>query len=180
MATTPKQKAVFDYIKNYIDENGFSPTFGEIAQHFKYKSKGTVYKHIKALKLKGLIRQEWNRVRSIQLASKRKKTASLLPVRGEWLSDGLRWYSPPYILTGIPPDIVHNNNSYLLLVKTSLLNKHHILKGDMVVVQPNTSEHCSGQQIVEHKKGGAALRTPSWKGNPDQIVGQISGVVRKY
>jgi len=180
MATTPKQKAVFDYIKNYIDENGFSPTFGEIAQHFKYKSKGTVYKHIKALKLKGLIRQEWNRVRSIQLASKRKKTASLLPVRGEWLSDGLRWYSPPYILTGIPPDIVHNNNSYLMLVKTSLLNKHHILKGDMVVVQPNTSEHCSGKQIVENKRGGTTLRNPPWKGNPDQIVGQISGVVRKY
>ena len=180
MATTPKQKAVFDYIKKYIEEHDFSPTFGEIAQHFKYRSKGTVYKHIKALKLKGLIRQEWNRVRSIQLASKRKKTTSLLQIKGEWLSSGLQWYRPPYNLTGIPPDIVHNNNSYLLVVKTSQLNKYHILKGDMVVVQTNTSEHCSGRRIVENRRGGAALRTPSWKGNPNQIVGQISGVVRKY
>ena len=61
MAITPKQKAVFEYIKDYIVENEFSPTFEEIAYHFKYKSKGTVYKHIKALKLKGLVRQEWNR-----------------------------------------------------------------------------------------------------------------------
>ena len=180
MATTPKQKAVFDYIKKYIEEHGFSPTFGEIAQHFKYRSKGTVYKHIKALKLKGLIRQEWNRVRAIQLASKRKTTTSLLQVKGEWLPGELQWYSPPYNLTGIPPDIVHNNNSYLLLVKTNQLNKYHILKGDMVVVQPNMSEHCSGRRIVENKGGGVALRTPLWKGNPDQIVGQISGVVRKY
>ena len=180
MATTPKQKAVSDYIKKYIDEHGFSPTFGEIAQHFKYKSKGTVYKHIKALKLKGLIRQEWNRVRSIQLASKRKKTTSLLQIKGEWLSSGLQWYSPPYSLMGIPPDIVHNNNSYLLAVKTIQLNKYHILKGDMVVVQTNTSEHCSGRRIVENRRGGAALRTPLWKGNPNQIVGQITGVVRKY
>ena len=180
MATTPKQKAVFDYIKKYINEHGFSPTFGEIAQHFKYRSKGTVYKHIKALKLKGLIRQEWNRVRPIQLASKRKKTTSLLQIKGEWLSSGLQWYNPPYNLTGIPPDIVHNNNSYLLLVKTSQLNKYHILKGDMVVVQTNTSERCSGRRIVENRRGGAVLRTPLWKGNPNQIVGQISGVVRKY
>jgi hypothetical protein len=67
-----------------------------------------------------------------------------------------------------------------MLVKTSLLNKYHILDGDMVVVQPNTSQHCSGQQIVEHKRGGTTLRAPSWKGNPNQIIGQISGVVRKY
>lgn len=180
MATTPKQKAVFDYIRNYISENGFSPTFEEIAFHFQYKSKGTVYKHIKALKLKGLIRQEWNRVRSIQIANKNKSTANLLPLKGEWRQSNLHWYQAPYILVGVPPDIALNNNSYVLAIKTNMLVNQQITKGDKIVVQPYVVKHCNGHIIVKHKNGSAVLRNPSWKSKAEKIVGQITGLVRKY
>ena len=179
MAITPKQKAVFDYIKNYIDENNFSPTFEELAYHFGYRSKGTVYKHIKALKLKGLLRQEWNRVRSISLTSIRKKTASLLPVKGEWNNKGLNWFKAPFSYIGIPPEIAHNNNSYIILINTHALQDKHILVGDALVVQPNASQHIAGFIIVDQRKQ-TVLREPAWKRYPSQIIGQISGVVRKY
>ena len=179
MAITPKQKAVFDYIKSYIDENSFSPTFEEIAHHFAYKSKGTVYKHIKALKLKGLLRQEWNRVRSIQLASRRKNTASLLPLKGEWTTRGLRWAKAPYIYMGIPPEIAHNNNSYIITVTTRDLLDKHTIQGDTLVVQPNISQHVSGSIIIEQRTR-PVLREPTWKRYPNQIIGQIAGVYRQY
>lgn len=180
MAITPKQKAVFEYIKDYIVENEFSPTFEEIAHHFKYKSKGTVYKHIKALKLKGLIRQEWNRVRSIELTGKRKKTASFLPLKAEWGKGGIGWYEPKYELIGVPVDMVHNNNAFLIYIKTNSLDKHNIIIGDYIVVDSKKTKHSMGPIIVENKKGAQSLQSASWNRDPIQIIGQLSGVFRVF
>jgi len=180
MTFTPKQKAVFDYIKHYIDENGFSPTFEEIAYNFKYKSKGTVYKHIKALKLKGLIRQEWNRVRSIQLTETKKLTSNLLPIKGEWKNNSIMWYEPNYEFEEAAGNTVYNNNSFLIKIKTAALEKHNIIREDQIVVQPTVSKHCAGFVIVKNRNSGHSLYKSSWNRNPERVLGQISGVMRKY
>jgi len=180
MTFTPKQKAVFDYIKHYIDENGFSPTFEEIAYNFKYKSKGTVYKHIKALKLKGLIRQEWNRVRSIQLTETKKLTSNLLPIKGEWKNNSIMWYEPNYEFEEAAGNTVYNNNSFLIKIKTAALKKHNIIREDQIVVLPTVSKHCTGFVIVKNRNSSHSLYKSSWNRNPERILGQISGVIRKY
>jgi repressor LexA len=180
MAITPKQKAVFEYIKDYIVENEFSPTFEEIAHRFKYKSKGTVYKHIKALKLKGLIRQEWNRVRSIELTGNRKKTANFLPLKGEWREDGINWKEPRYSLIGVPVDTVHNNNTFLIYIKTKSLDKYNIIMGDYIIVDSNKTKKSTGPIIVENKTGAQSLQSASWNRDPNQIIGQLSGVFRVF
>ncbi len=180
MTFTPKQKAVFDYIKHYIDENGFSPTFEEIAYNFKYKSKGTVYKHIKALKLKGLIRQEWNRVRSIQLTETKKLTSNLLPIKGEWKNNSIMWYEPNYEFEEAAGNTVYNNNSFLIKIKTAALKKHNIIREDQIVVQPTVSKHCTGFVIVKNRNSSHSLYKSSWNRNPERNLGQISGVIRKY
>ena len=180
MTFTPKQKAVFDYIKHYIDENGFSPTFEEIAHSFKYKSKGTVYKHIKALKLKGLIRQDWNRVRSIQLTETKTHTSNLLPVKGEWKKNSIMWYESNYEFEEAAGNTVYNNNAFLIKIKTAALKKHNIIRGDQIVVQPTVSKHCAGFVIVKNRNSGHSLYKSSWNRNPERVLGQISGVMRKY
>ena len=180
MTFTPKQKAVFDYIKHYINENGFSPTFEEIAYNFKYKSKGTVYKHIKALKLKGLIRQDWNRVRSIQLTETKKLTSNLLPIKGEWKNNSIMWYEPNYEFEEAVGNTVYNNNSFLIKIKTAALEKHNIIREDQIVVLPTVSKHCTGFVIVKNRNSSHSLYKSSWNRNPERILGQISGVIRKY
>ena len=180
MTFTPKQKAVFDYIKHYINKNGFSPTFEEIAYNFKYKSKGTVYKHIKALKLKGLIRQDWNRVRSIQLTETKKLTSNLLPIKGEWKNNSIMWYEPNYEFEEAAGNTVYNNNSFLIKIKTAALKKHNIIREDQIVVQPTVSKHCTGFVIVKNRNSSHSLYKSSWNRNPERILGQISGVIRKY
>ncbi len=180
MTFTPKQKAVFDYIKHYISENGFSPTFEEIAYNFKYKSKGTVYKHIKALKLKGLIRQDWNRVRSIQLTETKTHTSNLLPVKGEWKKNSIMWYESNYEFEEAAGNTVYNNNAFLIKIKTAALEKHNIIREDQIVVQPTVSKHCAGFVIVKNRNSSLTLYKPSWNRSPKRILGQISGVTRNY
>ena len=44
---TKKQKDVFDFVSNYINENGISPTIEEIRRELKLKAISTVHGHIK-------------------------------------------------------------------------------------------------------------------------------------
>ena len=49
MALTRRQKQVLDLIAKFVDENGYSPSYEELAQGLNLASLATVHKHISAL-----------------------------------------------------------------------------------------------------------------------------------
>ncbi|HIW06561.1 MAG TPA: hypothetical protein H9889_04455 [Candidatus Ignatzschineria merdigallinarum] len=49
------QRRVLSFIKNFISENQYPPTRGEIAEHFKWKSANAAQTHIDALAKKGFL-----------------------------------------------------------------------------------------------------------------------------
>ena len=62
---TKLQKKVFDFIKAFWDENGFSPSYSEIAAHMGLSSKGSVHRFVCALSDRGFIQYRYGRARSI-------------------------------------------------------------------------------------------------------------------
>ena len=46
---TDRQNSIFEFIKNYINENGFPPTYREIGYEFDISSTFGVKRHIDAL-----------------------------------------------------------------------------------------------------------------------------------
>ena len=52
---TKRQKDVFDYITQYIENYGHNPSYQQIARHLKLSSKAGIAKHIKALETQGLV-----------------------------------------------------------------------------------------------------------------------------
>jgi len=64
---TPKQKAILDYIADFIKKNQYSPTLKEIAQHFK-RSQPTIAQHIQTLGKRGLLKRNKGAVRGINLS----------------------------------------------------------------------------------------------------------------
>jgi len=52
---TKRQKQVFDYIKQYIENHGYEPSYQLIARHLKVASKAGVARHIAALEAQGLL-----------------------------------------------------------------------------------------------------------------------------
>jgi repressor LexA len=52
---TKRQKEVFDYIIQYIENYGHNPSYQQVARHLKLSSKAGIAKHIKALETQGLI-----------------------------------------------------------------------------------------------------------------------------
>jgi len=68
---TPKQKKIFEYIKKYIKEKGYSPSLEEIGRHFR-SVKSTIHQHIEALREKGCLKKIENQPRSIEINKKQR------------------------------------------------------------------------------------------------------------
>ena len=62
---TPKQKIVFDVIKDFIDQNGVAPSYEELKQLFGAKSKSHVHAFVHQLMERGWIGKGNGRNRSI-------------------------------------------------------------------------------------------------------------------
>src|SRR6202789_3447643 len=84
MSVTRRQKEVLDFISNFVQRNGYSPSFEEIARGLSLKSLATVHKHITNLQKKGLLQRAHNRSRSIDVLPPRSKTrrSDRLPLLG--------------------------------------------------------------------------------------------------
>ena len=65
---TPKQKKVLDYLTEFIDEHGYSPTLQQIGKRLRVRSLSTVPKHVTTLRDKGLIAKRNNARHGISLA----------------------------------------------------------------------------------------------------------------
>ena len=70
---TPKQKKIFEFIKRYLKEKGYSPSLEEMGKRFKLV-KSTVHQHVKELKEKGYLNKLDYQARSIELTKNRSSS----------------------------------------------------------------------------------------------------------
>src|SRR5579864_8232465 len=70
MALTKRQKQVMDLIARFVDDNGFSPSYEEIARGLGLASLATVHKHISALEAKSYLKRGFNQSRSLEIGPK--------------------------------------------------------------------------------------------------------------
>ncbi|MFQ6675352.1 MAG: transcriptional repressor LexA [Fidelibacterota bacterium] len=198
MYLTKRQKEIVEYLRRYLRARGYAPTFDEIARQFGFRSKGTVYKHIKALQRKGLVRHEWNRTRSLELTVTEGGQISL-PVLG-WVSAGrpLEAVQDTEQLE-VPSMFLRSGNHYLLKVKGNSMLEEQIRDGDLVVVQEKT-EAANGETVValidesevtikkffrrdgeiELRPANEKLKSVTIPANRVRIQGVVVGVMRRY
>jgi repressor LexA len=69
MALTRRQKQVFDFLVNFINRRGYSPSFEEIGEGLGLSSLATVHKHMETLEKKGFIRRGHNQSRSVEVVA---------------------------------------------------------------------------------------------------------------
>src|ERR1700681_2974320 len=70
MALTKRQKDVVEFIARFVDENGYSPSYEEIARGLNLASLATVHKHISTLEAKQYLKRGFNQSRSLDLGPK--------------------------------------------------------------------------------------------------------------
>lgn len=150
---TPKQKEVLDYIIQCIRDNGYAPSYREIATGLKLASPSTVHTHIQALRTRGFLRangEEGAGNRELEPTDKavRWGKSVILPLKG-LITAGL----PIEALEGqetmaVPVDFVSDSaNSYVLKVKGESMIDEGILDGDYVIIERNPSPK-NGEIVV--------------------------------
>ena len=153
MAVTRRQKEVLDFLESFVQRNGYSPSFEEIARGLELKSLATVHKHITNLEKKGLLDRVHNRSRSIDVvpAGTRTRTSERLPMMGR-------------IAAGLPVEAVENNESislhdvvgnkdvFALEVRGDSMRDEHIISGDYVLVE-RTRTARQGEIVVALVRG---------------------------
>src|SRR6202451_4829270 len=70
VAVTKRQKDVLDFISRFVEDNGYSPSYEEIARGLNLASLATVHKHISTLAAKNYLKRGANQSRSLELGPK--------------------------------------------------------------------------------------------------------------
>ena len=83
MTLTRRQSEVLDFLRSYIVDNRYAPSFEEIAEHFQFQSLATVHEHLSNLERKGYIKRSPNESRAIEIAPPRGTAkATEIPLLG--------------------------------------------------------------------------------------------------
>ena len=70
---TPKQAKFLKFLADFIEQNGYSPSYEEMKQILNYKSKSRIHAFVHSLKNRGYVRLIPYMKRSIMITSKGRK-----------------------------------------------------------------------------------------------------------
>jgi repressor LexA len=202
MPLTKRQKEILDYIDGFIHDQGYAPSFEEIAEAFGYASLATVHEHLSNLERKGYIRKSYNESRSVEVVPPSGSAEAIeLPLLGT-VAAGLPIEAVRRTETlAVPADMVgRGRETFVLRVEGDSMIDEQIRDGDYIVVHSRPTAR-DGEVVVALVDGDAATvkrlyREPGGRvrlqpANPTmapmvmsadrvQVQGVVVGVIRKY
>lgn len=200
-----KQKQILEFISQYIQINGHSPTLQEIANAMNLSSLATVHEHLQTLEKKGVIKRYDGAVRGIEVLDERFDTAISgieLPLVG-YIAAGepIEAIENPLERIAVASDMVSKTKRcYVLQVKGDSMIDEKIFDGDYVVIQQQNTAN-DGDIIVAlldnefatlktfYKEKGGKIRLQPANTKMDPIIvdvrsltiqGKVTGVIRRY
>lgn len=197
-----RQKQILDFIGQYIQKNGYSPTLQQIADAIGVSSLATVHEHLNAMVKKKVIKKFEGAVRGIEIID--KKLGEIiqgveLPILG-FIAAGLpiEPHTDPGASTYVAPGMLSGKKrAFVLQVKGESMIEEGILDGDFVVVEEQ-SEVKNGDIVVALLENGLATLKRYFKeatriklapANSNmspiyvtdvKIQGKVVGVVRRF
>ena len=188
--TSDKAQLIVDYVNQFIQENGYSPSVREIGEAVGLRSTASVSYHLQALQAKGLLQSPGAKGRKRALVTGARP--GQIPVVG-------------VVTAGMPILAVENQEGTLpwndpgcfaLRVRGDSMLGAGILPGDKVVVRPQSTAD-DGQIVVARLEDEATvkrLRRRNGKiwllpendaydpidGTHAEIIGVVKAVVREY
>ena len=189
--TSNKAQLIVDYVNQFIQENGYSPSVREIGAAVGLRSTASVSYHLQALQEKGLLQSPGGK--GMKRAIVTSQRPGQIPVVG-------------VVTAGIPILAVENQegtmawdgdpNCFALRVRGDSMINAGILSGDKVVVRPQQTAN-DGQIVVAllgdeatvkrlRRRNGQIWLMPEndnyepIDGTEAQIIGLVKAVVREY
>ena len=188
--TSNKAQLIIEYVNQFIQENGYSPSVREIGAAVGLRSTASVSYHLQALQEKGLLQAPGAKGRKRAIVTGARQ--GQIPVVG-------------LVTAGVPILAVENQEGsiswdepgcFALRVRGDSMINAAILSGDLVVVRPQQTAD-DGQIVVARigdeatvkrlrRRGGEIWLMPEndayepIDGTEAEIIGIVRAVVREY
>ncbi|MEE3181824.1 MAG: transcriptional repressor LexA [Planctomycetota bacterium] len=198
MYFTEKQLRIMEFIQQFREERGISPTLDEIASNFGV-TKITVYEHVNQLERKGALKREKFRARSIELLApvEERKARYSMPLMGNF-REGL-----PIEATeeredlNISEMLPYGRNFFALRVRGNELTNDHLTDGDLIIAEKREMVD-NGDVVVAVLNGGKAclkkfyreenqirLQSPNGSMESEMVThadirGVVVGILRRF
>lgn len=156
MNLTRRQKEILDFIRNYRNSHGISPTQREIRENFGLSSFGTVQKHLKRLEEKGALSREWNRSRGISPSAERGSSREVALLGFVAAGRPIEPF-PDEERIEVPASLLGKGEHFVLRVRGDSMIEDGIRDGDYVVVARRETAQ-NGQTVVALVRGEATLK----------------------
>jgi len=197
-----RQRQIVDFISQYIQKNGYSPTLKEIAEAIGVSSLATIHEHLQALQRKKIIKKHEGTVRGIELIDRTfiKVNDSVdLPFLG-YIAAGspIEPNTDTNATFKVSPELVTGKKrAYVLQVKGKSMIEDHIEDGDFIVVEETEAVNNGDIVVALLDNGLATLKrfyrevtrirlepansamSPIYATNV-RIQGRVVGLIRKF
>jgi repressor LexA len=208
MALTKRQKEVIDFIADFVEQNGYSPSYEELAHGLNLASLATVHKHIQGLQDRNYLKRSFNQSRSLEVSPKylqerRRARPGQQPLEIP-LAGRIAAGAPVEAIEGQDTlqfaDFAGSGNTFALQVSGESMIDDHICPGDYVLVE-KTAQANDGEIVVAlvdgsettlkrfYAEAGGRVRLQPANASMSpirldasqvQIQGRVLAVLRKY
>jgi repressor LexA len=206
MTLTKRQRKILEFIREFVERRGYSPTLAEIGRHFGLRSPATVHKHLRNLEEKGAVKRRWNSSRGIEVLPEEGTTRAYdLPLVGTIEGGKPLVIETPESAVPVPPGLIGERRTYVLRVRGAGFEEQLVRDGDLVVVEEadNLPEGTLGLLLLRGnrpllgccEKQGKGMRLSGPAAAPAsapalavagieppevRVRGKVIGVLRKY
>lgn len=161
---TPKEVKVFDYIKRFYEQKGYSPSYSEIQDAFQFKSISSVQQYLDQLVTKGYLKPTVgeNKRRALEVVQsdpfQELENLITLPIEGYVAAGRLTEAVQNREYVEIPKSLIKNQGEYFALrVKGDSMIEDCILDGDLVIIK-RTPHATNGQTVVAIVENDATIK----------------------
>ncbi|MGO9379787.1 MAG: transcriptional repressor LexA [Dissulfurispiraceae bacterium] len=197
ISLTDRQKTILDFLKSFLNENGYPPTVRDIGTHFNIQW-AAAKNHLKALETKGYVRINQYKSRGIEILGLKHTGGFLSPVVGN-----IRAGSPVLAVEDISSHILldkflfPSERAFTLRVSGDSMIEAGILDGDFIVVNPQIDLHTGeigvvlieGEATVKRvymsdgkvtlKPENRSMEPITYCSESISIIGKVIGVIRR-
>ena len=168
LVLTVRQQQILDFIREFIEVEGYPPTRAEITRAIGFRSANAAEDHLKALARKGAIELQGGVSRGIKLPGGVDGTG--LPVVGR-VAAGNPILAEEYIEARyrVNPGLFHPKAHYLLKVKGMSMRDAGILDGDLLAVH-RTPQASNGEIVVARIKDEVTVKRFKRRGNVVRLL----------
>jgi repressor LexA len=195
---TPKQTRVLDFLTQWIQEQGYPPTFQEVAQALHLTEKNA-RDYVLILERKGYVRRQPNVARGLTLLQQAPPGPLYeLPLVGRVMAGQPVEIFETHEPVLVPPQLLRTGTHFVMEVKGDSMIDDGIREGDLIIVQQQQMAN-NGDTVVAVVQGEATVKRYYRRGNvvelrpanaqltplhvpaPEvEIKGVVAGLMRKY